>query len=150
MICPNCGFDMGDALTCARCGYKCHEIIPIDIDPDDDEVLEVPADITYVVGKVSNDPLGDIFGGLFGGIFGDIFGGLFGIDADDLYEDEDGEYDGDIYDDRAHADTSDAMVVKDIEIYDEFGNPISKPKKPIDKIKDKLKNHKRKKSDDDN
>ncbi len=113
MKCPVCGYDMGKAAKCLRCGYTVTAIIPVDpekIEQEEPQKTKVISEDRVTVSRASD---GGIFGSLFGGGIGDIFdsifgGGLFG--GMGIFEDE--EEDGYTYDPK---------------YYDDFGNEIELP-----------------------
>ncbi|MDE6401692.1 MAG: hypothetical protein K2L54_03670, partial [Clostridiales bacterium] len=97
MICPQCGFDMGNKNKCIRCGHEVKTLAVVDERANDDEpkteeektetkVID-PCNVylTHPYGFEDDDGFGDPFASLFGGLFGDpigdLLGGLFGFDV---------------------------------------------------------------------
>lgn len=138
MICPNCGHDMGGGKKCLRCGYEVKDLVVRD-ENQEEPAKEINPDDVYISGRVveSGGGLDDIFGGLFG----DILGDFFGLDFADYGDDDD-------Y--LSPTERSEVMEIKDVEEYDENGNPIKKPNKlrdTVERAKKKLKDKTRKKDD---
>lgn len=138
MICPNCGHDMGGGKKCLRCGYEVKDLVIRD-ENQEEPAKEINPDDVYISGRVveSGGGLDDIFGGLFG----DILGDFFGLDFADYGDDDD-------Y--LSPTERSEVMEIKDVEEYDENGNPIKKPNKlrdTVERAKKKLKDKTRKKDD---
>lgn len=97
MICPQCGYDMGNKNKCIRCGYEVKTLAVVDERADGDEpkteqektetkIID-PCNVylTHPYGFEDDDGFGDPFASLFGGLFGDpigdLLGGLFGFDV---------------------------------------------------------------------
>lgn len=108
MICPQCGYDMGNKNKCIRCGYEVKTLAVVDEreesgGPDNErektetKVID-PCNVylTHPYGFDDDDGFGDPFASLFGGLFGDpigdLLGGLFGFDVSPrrsvVYEEE--------------------------------------------------------------
>lgn len=101
MICPQCGYDMGNKNKCIRCGYEAKNLVVVeqkDRQKDEPEKEETETKIidpcnvylTHPYGYEddfgtgfgpSGDPFVSIIDSLFGGDpIGDLLGGLFGFD----------------------------------------------------------------------
>ncbi len=148
MICPQCGYDMGNKSKCMRCGYEVKTLATVDRsqkkDEDNDAKVIDPENV-YITNPDDYDDVGidDPFSMLFGDIFdpiGDLLGGLFGLDVRPTYSSR-SSY---IHEpEHAHKTKKDDNVVevKKVEIYDENGelvNPEGKLKKTVNKVKDKV------------
>lgn len=104
MICPQCGYDMGNKNRCLRCGYE--NTMPAVADEtekeepkkekaksDEPEVIEIdPCNVylTHPYGYdddsgtgfgMRGDPFASLFDDFFGDPIGDLLGGLFGFDV---------------------------------------------------------------------
>lgn len=104
MICPNCGYDMGNKSKCIRCGHEVKTLAVVDVDAENKEsksgkedkietkVID-PCNVflthpggyegieeDYGMGFSFGDPFASLFGDFFGDPIGDLLGGLFGID----------------------------------------------------------------------
>ena len=97
MICPQCGYDMGRAHRCLRCGFEIKTLAVVDENDEKKEEHEhkeeEPSTVvidprnTYISNPDEDyfdtfdpfDPFGSLFGGMFDPI-GDLLGGLFGFD----------------------------------------------------------------------
>lgn len=98
MICPQCGYDMGNKNKCIRCGYENKDLAVVDTAEDGNknkkEDIETkvidPCNVylTHPYGYEDDygtgfGPFGDPFASLFDDMFGDpisdLLGGLFGI-----------------------------------------------------------------------
>ncbi len=98
MICPKCGYDIGNKSKCVRCGYEIKTIAVVDENDkrDDGKKENIETKIidpcnVYLTHPYGYDddydtgygPGGDPFASLFDDIFGDpisdLLGGLFGI-----------------------------------------------------------------------
>ena len=95
MICPHCGYDMGNKNKCLRCGYEVKDVAVSDgrerkdgHKKDDPETIVIdPCNVylTHPYGYedddgVDYDPFADLFGNLFNDPISDLLGGLFGFD----------------------------------------------------------------------
>lgn len=104
MICPNCGYDMGNKSKCIRCGYEVKTLAVVDTDAENNESKSGKEDkietkvidpcnvfLTHPNGYEGieddfgmefsfGDPFASLFGDFFGDPIGDLLGGLFGID----------------------------------------------------------------------
>lgn len=94
MLCPQCGYDVGNEHRCKRCGYEIKTLATVDESRRKEEEKEPtkiidPRD-TYITSEYGGyDVFGDggfsdPFDALFGSIFdpiGDLLGGLFGFDV---------------------------------------------------------------------
>lgn len=91
MICPNCGYDIGNKSKCLRCGYEIKTLALQDKndkqkEENDTKVID-PGD-TFITQSLDDgsdpffdvDPFSSLFGDLFGDPISDLLGGLFGID----------------------------------------------------------------------
>lgn len=93
MLCPQCGYDVGNEHRCKRCGYEIKTLATVDesrrkeeekeptkiIDPRDTYITSEYGDFD-VFGDGSSDPFDALFGSIFDPI-GDLLGGLFGFDV---------------------------------------------------------------------
>ena len=154
MVCPQCGFDMGNKHKCMRCGYEVKTLAVMDDTEnkenghgEEETVTRVidPADVYISNGDAYGDDFSDPFSALFGDIFdpiGSLLGGLFGFDVRSpfsAFDDEPRER----IEERESDKKNKVVEVKKVEIFDENGNPIeqeSKLKKTVNKIKNKVKN----------
>lgn len=95
MICPQCGYDMGNKNKCLRCGYTVKAPIPADERKQDgegkreekDEVKVIDPANVYVTHPYGYDGYEDDFGagfGAFGSPFSSLFDDLFGDPISDL------------------------------------------------------------------
>lgn len=101
MICPQCGYEMGNKNKCLRCGYEIKTLTVVDRDERSErtekkeEKIETkiidPCNVflTHPYGYdddfgtgygPSDDPFVSIIDELFGDPIGGLFGGLFGFD----------------------------------------------------------------------
>ncbi len=154
MICPQCGYELGNNNKCMRCGYEVKTLVTVEQTEADREEREervtkvIDPESTYITDEYGNsvdddddgfyDPLDMLFGNLFDPI-GDLLGGLFGIDVQPSRSQR-----------SAHTritekpKTDDNVVeVKKVEIFDENGEPVKQDgviKKTVNKVKSKLKN----------
>lgn len=101
MICPQCGYDMGNRNKCYRCGYEAKTLAVVkESDKNDDDARDsedVPETkvidpcnvfLTHPNGyedeeedfAIFGSPFSSLFGDIFGDPIGDLLGGLFGID----------------------------------------------------------------------
>lgn len=98
MICPECGYDMGNRSKCYRCGYEVKTLTVVDSANDEEDTEKANEEkietkvidpcnvyITHPYG-VEDDVFGDdggaftsLFDRLFGDPISDLLGGLFGI-----------------------------------------------------------------------
>ena len=96
MICPQCGYDMGNKNKCIRCGYEVKTLAVVDERADDEPKTEQEKTETKIIDPCNvylthpygfedddgfGDPFASLFGGLFGDPIGDLLGGLFGFDV---------------------------------------------------------------------
>lgn len=153
MICPQCGFDMGNKHKCMRCGYEVKTLAVVDENEnkkkkqDDEPETRVidPKDVYISNGDAYGDDFSDPFSALFGDVFdpiGSLLGGLFGFDVRSPFS-SGGEERRERIDEREDDKKHKVVEVKKVEIYDENGNPVeqeSKLKKTVNKIKNKVKN----------
>lgn len=100
MICPQCGYDMGNKNRCLRCGYEVKTLTVV-TEKDEQEREEKEKDDTIVIdpcnvflthpygyeddfgtgyGSPFDDPFVSIIDSIFGDPIGDLLGGLFGFD----------------------------------------------------------------------
>lgn len=154
MICPQCGYDIGNKNKCLRCGYEVKTLVVSDRKNNDEgrpETKVIDPDSVYISNGGYDDSYADPFDMLFGNIFdpiGDLLGGLFGLDvrshrsASFGYDDEEEDYN------RGKKGGEGKVVeVKKVEILDDDGNPVeqekpeSKIKQTVNKIKNKIKNN---------
>ncbi len=146
MICPNCGYDMGSANKCLRCGYTVKTLAVVDPDNDEEvkkddgeETIVIDPSETYISSYDDDDDFGgsvfaDPFSALFGDVFdpiGDILGGLFGIDIrPERPKKSQHATEQDVIEHKKRKrEAAPVVEVKDVEIVDENGNPIDKPNK---------------------
>ena len=96
MICPHCGYDMGNKNKCLRCGYEVKDVAVSDgreggkdgHKKDEPETIVIDPCNVYLThpygfedeGGTDYDPISDLFGSLFGDPISDLLGGLFGFD----------------------------------------------------------------------
>lgn len=134
MVCPQCGYDMGSAHRCIRCGYEVKTLAVRDEENSDDEKKNEEEEPSTVVIDPSNvylsseddyydefdpfDPFGSLFGGMFDPI-GDILGGLFGVDMRAVRREEQAQ-EPKKRDKKEHK----VVEVRNVEILDENGNPV--------------------------
>ncbi len=137
MVCPQCGYDMGRAHRCMRCGYEVKTLVTVDEDRSDGENKEeepntVVIDPSNVYLSSEDDFDGefdvfDPFSALFGGMFdpiGDILGGLFGVDMRAVRKEEMEQEKK-----KREKKNSKVVEVRNVEILDENGDPIKSEKK---------------------
>lgn len=155
MICPQCGYELGNNNKCMRCGYEVKTLVPVDEKSESDgenaeerEAKVIDPESTYLTDEYGNsvdddddgyyDPFDMLFGNLFDPI-GDLLGGLFGFDVQPSRTQR-----------SAHTRISEkqkqddnVVEVKKVEIYDENGNQVKQDgviKKTVNKVKSKIKN----------
>lgn len=101
MICPQCGYDMGNKSKCIRCGYEVKTLTVVTENDEKKQEQKQEKDETIVIdpcnvylthpygyddeygtgyGSPFDDPFVSIIDSLFGDPIGDLFGGLFGFD----------------------------------------------------------------------
>lgn len=94
MLCPQCGYDIGNANKCLRCGFTVKTLAVVDNENEETKKDDAPETIiidpseTYITSAGYDDDFGgslfgDPFASLFGDVFdpiGDLLGGLFGFD----------------------------------------------------------------------
>ncbi|MDE7463658.1 MAG: hypothetical protein K2M48_01395 [Clostridiales bacterium] len=138
MVCPQCGYDMGNKSKCLRCGYEVKTLVTVDEtrkkDEDETKVID-PADVFISNGYDDfDDSFGDPFDPfsmLFGNVFdpiGDLLGGLFGLDVrtsrstrnSRIVEPEN---------EPKRKKQGKVVEVNNVEFLDENGNPINNTKK---------------------
>ena len=100
MICPQCGYDMGNKSKCLRCGYEVKTLAVVDESEQNEQRQEEHNDtkvidpcnvyLTHPYGYDDDEgtgfgPFGSPFASLFDDLFGDpisdLLGGLFGFDV---------------------------------------------------------------------
>lgn len=98
MICPECGYDMGNRNKCYRCGFEAKTLVVVDDheeeEPKKSKEEEVETKVIdpcnvylthpygyedYDVFGSSAGPFSSLFDELFGDPISDLLGGLFGI-----------------------------------------------------------------------
>ena len=149
MICPQCGYDMGRAHRCLRCGFEIKTLAVVDEDEEKKEEREHKEEepSTVVIAPrntyISNpdayddpfdafnpfDPFGSLFGSMFDPI-GDILGCLFGFDIRGSRQRpprEDPEPEP-----KKRRKKGPIVEVSNVEILDADGNPINEDKKESD------------------
>ena len=101
MICPQCGYDMGNKSKCLRCGYEVKTLSVVnqkdehgqDAQGDNNETIDIDPCNVFLThpygydddfgtgfGSPFDDPFVSIIDSLFGDPIGDLLGGLFGFD----------------------------------------------------------------------
>ena len=147
MVCPQCGYDMGRAHRCLRCGFEVKTLAVVDEDAEEqksENKEEEPSTVvidprnTYISSPDEDDGFGmfdpfDPFGSLFGGMFdpiGDILGGLFGfgrVSSGRRREEVEPEPEQ-----KKRRKKGPIVEVNNVEILDADGNPIKEDKKESD------------------
>lgn len=98
MICPKCGYDIGNKSKCVRCGYEIKTLTVVDEKKNEDEPKKEGTEtkvidpcnvyLTHPYGYEDDydtgfgpggDPFASLFDDLFGDPISDLLGGLFGI-----------------------------------------------------------------------
>lgn len=159
MICPQCGYDMGTAHRCLRCGYEVKTLVAVDEEEqrkrEEDEIKVIDPENTYLTDEYGyavdededvkySDPFDMLFGSLFGDPFSDLLGGLFGFDVSSRTEPRTAARQ------QEKSKKDDVVEVKKVEFLDENGNPIKqdgKFKQTVNKVKEKVKNATHRNSD---
>lgn len=91
MKCPQCGYDMGTANRCLRCGYTDHSVATVDENKnknDEDPSVKVidPSQVVLVETPIEEDerpfydPISSLFDSFFGDPISDILN-MFGFGA---------------------------------------------------------------------
>ncbi len=154
MICPQCGYDMGNKNKCIRCGYAVKTLAVVDEHASDENVREEhnetkvidPCNVylTHPYGYEDDydtgfGPFGSPFSSLFDDLFGDpisdLLGGLFGFDIggssrrSSVYEDESP---------KKKRKQGPVVEVRDVEIIDDKASPQheNKTNAEHDEVKD--------------
>ena len=98
MICPQCGYEMGNKNKCLRCGY---EVKTLSVVVEKDEPKQEREDVKVIdpcnvflthpygyeddfgtgFGSAFDDPFVSLIDSLFGDPIGDLLGGLFGFET---------------------------------------------------------------------
>lgn len=129
MICPQCGYDIGNKSKCIRCGYEVRTLVTVDETKkkDEPETKVIDPDNVYISSSVDvfDDGFDDPFSMLFGNIFdpiGDLLGGLFGLDvrSSRIVEPEP---------EPKRKKKGKVVEVDKVEILDENGNPVNRSSK---------------------
>lgn len=101
MICPKCGYDIGNKSKCVRCGYEIKTLAVVDENNSNDEPKKEEKTETKVIDPCNvylthpygyeddydtgfgpgGDPFASLFDDLFGDPISDLLGGLFGINV---------------------------------------------------------------------
>lgn len=148
MVCPQCGYDMGNANKCMRCGYIVKTLTVVkedeqknDSDDETPETIVIDPSETYITSYGYDDDMfgGSIFGDPFSALFGDIFdpigdllGGLFGIDIRPERPPRQRQQHATEEDMREHKkrkrEAAPVVEVNNVEIVDENGDPVDESK----------------------
>lgn len=92
MICPQCGYDVGNSHKCKRCGYEIKTLATVDESSksknDDAETKVIDPNDVYLsheyvsddFGFGFSDPISSLFDDLFADPITSLLGGLFGFD----------------------------------------------------------------------
>ncbi|MCM1367782.1 MAG: hypothetical protein NC184_03110 [Roseburia sp.] len=131
MICPQCGYDVGNNHKCKRCGYEIKTLATVDESvknkSDDAETKVIDPNDVYISREYVSDDFGfgfsDPFSSLFDDLFGDpissLLGGLFGFDLGGPRSEPDAP------EPKSKKKGSGKVVeVNKVEILDENGNPV--------------------------
>lgn len=135
MICPQCGYDIGNKNKCLRCGYEVKNLVVSDGKQKDDkpETKVIDPDNVYISSGTQEyyDPFDLLFGNIFDPI-GDLLGGLFGLDVD---RQRSRTFDFDFGDGESEArekkkkGNGKVVEVNKVEIIDDDGNPVERNSK---------------------
>lgn len=153
MICPQCGYDMGNKNKCLRCGYEVKTLVPLSEEEskkrEREQTKVIDPNNTYLTDEYGNpvdddddgyaDPFSSIFDDLFGfDPISDLLGGLFGVDVRPQYSAHSKKT---AVEDKENDDN--VVEVKKVEYLDENGEPVkreSKLKQTAQKVKSKVQN----------
>lgn len=154
MICPQCGYDMGNKARCLRCGFVSKTLVVVDESKTDEndktenakkneekpdvKVID-PCNVylTHPYGYEDDvgggfgfgGPFGSIFDELFGDPIGDLLGGLFGFDMGFSRRSSRASRQEEPPKKRRKQGPIVEMSKNDFEIVDDDGNPIDEKKK---------------------
>lgn len=135
MICPQCGYDIGNKNKCLRCGYEIKTLATVDETKKKEEPDTKIIDPSNVY--ISNgdddfdgglfDPF-DPFSMLFGNVFdpiGDLLGGLFGLNVRSTRGSSRTQQEQP----QKRKKQGKVVEVNNVEFLDENGNPVDSGKK---------------------
>lgn len=156
MICPQCGYDMGNKSRCLRCGYVSKNLTVYDDKSDDGKTNEDKTEepqkeeekpdvkvidpcnvyLTHPYGYEDDSgsgfgfggPFGSLFDDLFGDPIGDLLGGLFGFDTGFSRRGARGATREEPPKKRRKQGPIVEMSKNDFEIVDDNGNPVDEQK----------------------
>lgn len=134
MICPQCGYDVGNSHKCKRCGYEIKTLATVDESRrNNEEEIETkvidPSDVYISREYVSDDfgfgfadPISSLFDDLFGDPITSLLGGLFGFDINPRQSESHAESP------RSKKKSDNVVEVNKVEILDENGNVVEEQK----------------------
>lgn len=135
MICPQCGYDIGNKNKCLRCGYEVKTLVTVDEtekkdDRPDTKIID-PSKVYISNGEDDfDDGFFDPFSMLFGNIFdpiGDLLGGLFGLDVRSSHSSSRSSYTTQEREPKRKKQGK-VVEVNNVEFLDENGNPVDNKK----------------------